>query len=44
MRCAETEITLVQKVKVDACIANEIVLLNACGVRTEGYCTHHCRL
>jgi hypothetical protein len=33
-----TEIEIVQKIKVDDCIADEIQMLNREGVRTEGCC------
>jgi len=36
-----TEIEIVQKIKVDRCIAEEIKWLNAQGVRTEGCCCGH---
>lgn len=35
------EVVIEQRVKVDACIADEIVRLNKEGVRTEGCCCGH---
>lgn len=35
------DVQIVQRIKVDACIADEIVWLNAKGVRTEGCCCGH---
>ncbi len=35
------EVIITQKIKVDDCIAQEIVWLNSCGVRTEGCCCGH---
>jgi hypothetical protein len=35
------EIEITQRIKVDACVANEIKRLNSLGVRTEGSCCGH---
>ena len=37
----EREIAIVQYIKVDLCVANEIEELNRLGVRTEGSCCGH---
>ena len=37
----EREVAITQHVKVDSCIADEIVGLNRLGVRTEGSCCGH---
>lgn len=38
---SDREVVIEQRVKVDACIADEIVSLNKNGVRTEGSCCGH---
>lgn len=37
----QIEITIIQKIKVDKCIAKEIQWLNARGIRTESCCCGH---
>lgn len=35
------EVIITQRVKVDKCIAEEIVYINSIGIRTEGCCCGH---
>lgn len=35
------EVIITQRVKVDKCIAQEIVFINSMGIRTEGCCCGH---